>query len=319
MLLILAGVTIATLTGNNGILNNVTNSKIKTEQAMEKEYIGMAYSSGLAISKTTNNKISKYDIQADLDNTIGANKTSVSRCGEEFDILIKDKNYYYNLDEVGNVTGPFDVIETKYPGDITKNGEYDGSESKPYQISCIEDLIAFSNMTNGSGYKYVGTTLTQITSTTNFSDKNIVLTRDLNFESIFSYEDWERNDFGDINGNNEDGNELITEMTTGTGFRPIKEFRGKFDGKENELINIYINTEENGALFAKCVKAIISNIGITGEIRANNYASGIVATCNGVKMNHVYNRANIISESTHAGGLIAIGGYTDNSIYNQFF
>ena len=43
VLLILAGVTIATLTGNNGILTKVADSKKENSIGTEKEKIGLAY------------------------------------------------------------------------------------------------------------------------------------------------------------------------------------------------------------------------------------------------------------------------------------
>ena len=58
----------------------------------------------------------------------------------------------------------------------------------------------------------------------------------------------ERTDFGDINGNENDGNTLIDKMTTGTGFKPIggngASFNGKFNGNNYEINNIYIKEEK---------------------------------------------------------------------------
>ena len=45
--------------------------------------------------------------------------------------------------------------------------------------------------------------------------------RNLNFKSKFSYADSERTDFGNLNGIDNDGDKLINEMKTGTGFPPI--------------------------------------------------------------------------------------------------
>ena len=47
VLLILAGVTIATLTGGNGILTRATEAKNKTEEAQEKEGVEIAVISAL--------------------------------------------------------------------------------------------------------------------------------------------------------------------------------------------------------------------------------------------------------------------------------
>ena len=48
VLLILAGVTIATLTGDNGILTKATKAKEDTEVGEEKEQISIAYTGALA-------------------------------------------------------------------------------------------------------------------------------------------------------------------------------------------------------------------------------------------------------------------------------
>ena len=53
VLLILAGVTIATLTGENGIITKATQAKDKTEISAEKEQITVAYGGALAKKKWT--------------------------------------------------------------------------------------------------------------------------------------------------------------------------------------------------------------------------------------------------------------------------
>ena len=58
VLLILAGVTIATLTGDNGILTQANNAKERTEQAEEDEKANLAY---------TENIINKYIAETNLD------------------------------------------------------------------------------------------------------------------------------------------------------------------------------------------------------------------------------------------------------------
>ena len=54
ILLILASVTIATLTGDNGILLNAIKAKEETEIANEKEQIGIASASSIADNKGGN-------------------------------------------------------------------------------------------------------------------------------------------------------------------------------------------------------------------------------------------------------------------------
>ena len=55
VLLILAGVAIATLTGDNGVLTKASSSKLKNEQATVKERIILAYGEYQIEVKTSNN------------------------------------------------------------------------------------------------------------------------------------------------------------------------------------------------------------------------------------------------------------------------
>ena len=55
VLLILAGVSIATLTGQNGILTQAQNAKTETEVAGEKEAISLAYTGAMAEKKRKRN------------------------------------------------------------------------------------------------------------------------------------------------------------------------------------------------------------------------------------------------------------------------
>lgn len=158
ILLILAGISISMLTGQNGVLKQAGTAKEQSEITSEKEKIILAYNSYKMLSYTENgNSISNFQIN--LDNYMGENKAIATSNGKGFDILVKEKNYYYTIEEDESILGPEKIEKIEYPGDITQNGQLDGSEEKPYQIRCIEDLVSFSNMTNGTGYKYNGNTL----------------------------------------------------------------------------------------------------------------------------------------------------------------
>lgn len=67
---------------------------------------------------------------------------------------------------------------------IIKGGRCDGSEEKPFEINCIEDLVAFSQNVNTGN---------------NYSGKYIKLMRTLDFSSIFSYNDYTTTEWGDLN------------------------------------------------------------------------------------------------------------------------
>lgn len=129
----------------------------------------------------------------------------------------------------------------------------------------------------------------------------------------------------DINGNGTK-EALITELTTGTGFKPIEDFSSTFDGQGNEIRNIYENTTGNAGLFGGANSAIIKNIGITGELRAIGCVGGIVGSGASMQIDNCYNKATIITSqertnyySVGAGGIIGYGGQNTliiNNCYN---
>ena len=328
ILLILAGITISAITGDNGIIRNVGQAKEETEIANEKEIVEKATVQAMGNNKYGN--IEEDELQSELDKEIGEGKTEATDIGEEFEVVFIDSNRYYTVDKDGNVGEAQDIIKDKNPGDITvgKDGEtLDGSEEHPYEIWCIEDLVAFSNMVNGNGIKLENGKAVQITTANAFKEKYIVLKTNLNFKSKLSYQDSERTDFGDINGNENDGNTLMNEMTTGTGFKPIgisNAFIGTFDGqnektKENyKISNLYINyendTELNSyrfgrpiGLFAKgsSQSTIIKNLEISGEIKGAGHTGGIIGQ-EAKLIENCINHANITGYNM-VGGIV---GYT---------
>ena len=264
ILLILAGITIAGLTGKNGLLNNTEEAKKQTEIANEKEILERVTAGAMAQDSRGN--IKKENLQNKLNNEIGEGKAEVSDTGEEFEVLFTDSNRYYAIDKNGNIGNAEEFIEDKNPGDITKdqNGNIvDGSIDNPYEIWCIEDLVVFSNLVNGEGIELKDGKAVKIENAKDFYGEYVVLKRSLNFKSKYSYANSERTDFGDINGNAEDGNTLMNEMTTGTGFKPIGRvenynyfyFKGNFDGENNSINNLYKN-----GFFGYITSAEIKNI-----------------------------------------------------------
>ena len=175
------------------------------------------------------------EFQTQLDKEAGKDKTEATDTGEEFEVLFKESKRYYTVDKDGNVGESQEIVEEKNAGDITKGGSLDGSEEKPFKINCIEDLVAFSIMTNG-GNTELGL------SYNNFEGKNVELERSLNFKSSLSYNDCTTTKYGDLN---EDGNieDIRTELTKTDenckGFTPIgpdnragNRFKGNFNRKQ---------------------------------------------------------------------------------------
>ena len=265
IILILAGITVGMVTSDNGIIKETKEAKQQAEIENEKSILGRA--TILARMRDKKGIITRDGLAMALEEEAGNNKTEVSEAGTAFDVLFVESNRYYEVDKDGIVGDEKQIIKVDDPGDITKNGECDGSKNKPYEINCIEDLVSLSNWVNGSGRRLKNGKVVEIETSDTFEEKYIVLKRDLNFESRYSYADSTRTDFGDINGNDSDGNMLITEMTTGTGFVPIGKynvkgdhFKGNFNGENHKIENLYINSTDIEAVgFFGCINATVSN------------------------------------------------------------
>ena len=268
VLLILAGVTIATLTGDNGILTRAQQAKNETEQAEkeEKEKLG------------------------DMEDTI---------------------NEYTAGIEVQQVTD-------ENPGVL----EGTGTDTDPYTIESIEDLVVFaSNVTNGTTYE----------------GKTVKLGLSLDFNSNKSYVEPLRTDYVEYGY---DG-ELKTLLTTGEGFKPIGarirdnttdelyNFKGSFDGNGNTLYNLYINTstkDENNVqvgLFS-INYGTIKNIGICNcniTIKDANMAieAGAVAGRNCATIENSYTSGKQYIESSSTIRFGGISGAMVNGIVQNCY
>ena len=296
ILLILAGVIIGTLTGENGLIGNSREAKEKTGIENEKEVLEQATIEAMGKDKYGN--IIKINLEQGINKIIGEGKTEVNDLEESMEVYFIESKRYYKIDKNGNVSEYKTVAQDKYPGDITKdeNGNIlDGTQEHPYEINCIENLVAFSNISSGNS----------------FANKYIILTRDVDFHSKYSYMDYQRTDFGDINGEENDGNQLMNEMKTSKGFKPISWFAGIFDGKNHKIENIYEKRSgaESGLFASISTGAIIKNISLSGKNESeSNYIGGFIGTIkNGEKNGKIENCHNFcnIYGNSYAGGIVA--------------
>ena len=312
VLLILAAISISMLTGDNSIIKNAVKAKESSEISEEKEIVEKA--TVQAMGKNKYGSIIEKELKNELDNITGYGKTKILPNEDTLLVNFIEKNRWYIVKKDGNVD-EFEYILDNTPGDITKDKDgnaLDGVE-KPFEIWSIEDLVVFSNLTRGSGYKLIDGQAIQITSTNNFSGKKVVLKKNLDFKSEISYIDSERTDFGDLNSNAEDQNKLMSEMTSGTGFRPISNFNGSFDGENHEIRNVYINSNQNAALFVGYQIKEIKNLGITGNITSTaGQVAGIFVSSTLINnkcelINNCWNKADITggTSTSWAAGICA--------------
>ena len=317
VLIILAGITIGTLTGENGIVKNSQEAKIQTEIANEKEIIDK--SSVEAMGKNKRGNLVEEEFQEAMDSNTGEDKTEVTDIGDEFEVYFKESNRYYNVDKNGSILGQLEVVTDPYPGDITKDEKGNtltgNSEKDAYQINCIEDLVALSNLSRGIGVILENGEIKELTQKdkTSFSGKYIIMTKNLNFKSRTSYIDSERKEFGDINGDSSDGNSLITEMTTGNGFLPMSLFAGTLNGNGKILSNLYEKKEGNAGLAETMQGGTVKNLEITGDIICLGDNAGGISAYHGTFENCI-NRVNIKATGNQIGGIC--GGEYSGTITN---
>ena len=303
VLLILAGVSVSMLTGQNGILTRAAESKEKTEIASEREEIQMVISNTI-YNDNEYKELEKEKLQIELDKE-GVKNSEVIDVGNELQILLKTSKRYYTVERNGKITDVQSVPKINYAGDITKNGKYDGTEEKPYNINCIEDLVSWSRNYN----QYI--------------NSYIKLCNDLNFKSKIFYENSESTEYGDLNN---DGNvdKIIDELNSGLGFSPIGAFYGNFDGNYKKISNIYIDRRGANVGFFSSINGntIVKNLSISGEIKSKSTCVGGIS---GIllqggkegKIENCHNYCNIIG-SGYIGGIIGyVKGWTDlDSIFN---
>lgn len=316
LMLILASVTINVVI-DGGLFGYAKNAKDNTEIASEKETVQKAVLIAESTSKT--GRITVDEMQKAINKVASEENIAVMDNGATKVVKFEKSNRYYEIDSKGNVEGPKEFTKDEYAGDITKGGEYDGSEDEPFKITCIEDLVAFSIMTNGGN--------TQLSlANNNFNGKYVELTRTIDFKSIFSYNDYTTTKYGDLNtdGKVEDLRTELTKTEEGCiGFTPMDEFKGTFDGKENVIRNIYVNSTNDTGLFHWLTNATIKNIGITGEMLSNRYCGAIVAYAKESSIIDCYSEVNIVADDSNykgrgTGGICGslIGGLISNC-YNQ--
>ena len=313
ILLILAGITIISLTGENGLIKNAGQAKEETEISNEKEILERATAGAMAQDSRGN--IKEERLQNKLNGETGAGKTEVTDTGEEFEVLFKDTNRYYIVDKTGNIEIAPEIKEDKSPGDITKDEE--GNElTGRYEIWSIEDLCDFSNRVNN------GKT---------FNGEEVYLMQSLNFKSKRSYENGNIVTTGKIQSCNTI-EELQKILTEGEGFYPIGDrinnygYQGSFDGNNFEIKNLYINRSGTVGFFCNISNwnqndIVIKNIKITGNVTGTEDVGAICGNISGTNSSiQIINciTTAIINGDGCAGGIVGSvsGTYTNLRVQN---
>ena len=192
VLLILAGVSIAMLTGENGILTQARNAKEATENAEEEEKIRLAAMA--AIGESLGGDIEQGHLEEELDNYFGSDGYEITpgeNNGEDgFIVTIDESGNQYFVDKDGNVSqmvaGPsvthtispegqvaegdkitITITATATEGSITEIIKPDGSSVKnvtetTYEVTENGDYKFIVKQSNGGSTTYTVTITTGI-------------------------------------------------------------------------------------------------------------------------------------------------------------
>ena len=127
VLLILAGVSISMLGGENGIITQAIEAKDETTIGEEKEKVQLAATA----AKTKNNwgEITQENLEDELDNNIGNGKYTLSKNGDTFTVTYKDSNRSYIVEANGEIADS-EEIEKKALKFLVNSGD-DGIVGMP--------------------------------------------------------------------------------------------------------------------------------------------------------------------------------------------
>ena len=290
VLLILAGITIGAITGDNGIINQAQSAKTENERSDIEEQINV-----IVIQNSKDRVMDKNKLINDFEEKLPDGKEIVES-DDLIYIIYPEYSFEVDIDSLEVAQVEIDKADDETPWELSGSG----TEADPYLIESIEDLVAFSNNVN-SGTSYNG--------------KYVKLTRDLDFNLPFSYVNPKTKVSEKTNRiieEDNNGTELKTFLTSGTGFNPIGgnktgSFWGIFDGNGKVIKNIYINRPEEDyvALFGYS-NGEIEKLGLTGNVTGGvssfAYVGGIVGRSIST-IRYCYNLADITSNQTNVFGI----------------
>ena len=285
VLLILAGVSISMLTGNNGIITQAQNAKKETEEAEEKEKIQLAVLD--AISK--NDDLTEENLQKEIDDEFGSGETKVYENGDEdFSVIFQNKDSNYRIED-GEVTKIDIAFKIKDKGDLQDfmKEVNDGNSFKDQYVYLLEDIDL-----ENEEWGVIGSYIDDSTNKP--------------FEGIF---EGNNKTISNININ-KSGEENIGLFSYNLGtIRDLKIEGGSITGlaRVGGIVSINKGTIEN-----------CHNNGTTIIITSTSGGGGIAASNRGGTIIYCNNKANIVaSHAGYVGGIA--GGVQKNSIVSYCY
>lgn len=134
VLLILAGISISMLTGQNGILNGATETKEKTDYAKEKEEISLAITTSKMENIDNTTKINKESFEKIFRQQYNKNITIDGNEDNSFNITFNESNRTYYVSEYGDIIDDSNVLKIstadefkKFRDSVNNGNNYNGA------------------------------------------------------------------------------------------------------------------------------------------------------------------------------------------------
>ena len=275
VLLILAGVSISTLTGQNGILKRAIEAKNTTEVASEKEGIQMAVTTS-QMASANYTSIKKDGLQSELNSYFGKEKTTLEDNKDgSYTVTMNNSKRKYTIEDDGSI---IEGVYDKWNG--TDSKEPTEKTSNEIHIYTVAELKWIADKVNNDGNTFDGYT--------------IYLENNLDFGARETSETWENTE-----------NEAL--KWTAIGKQKDIPLKATFEGNNHIIKGVYINDETNfNGIFGN--SSSILNLTVK-----NSYIKG--GTCSGtvvgaVRSGTIENCHNINStvelydESSGVGGVV---------------
>ena len=154
VLLILAGVSISMLTGQNGILKRATEAKNTTEVASEKEGIQMAVTTS-QMSSANYTSIKKDGLQSELNSYFGKEKTTLEDNKDgSYTVTMNNSKRKYTIEDDGSI---IEGVYDKWNG--TDSKEPTEKTSNEIHIYTVAELKWIADKVNNEGNTFEGYTI----------------------------------------------------------------------------------------------------------------------------------------------------------------
>ena len=327
ILIILAGVTISIVTGENGLMQRAKDASLSHEEESAREKLELALID-LRVNKDTDKS---YNENEYIDNYLSGkqmivNENIVLVDGWQFEIDRNKLQIIMNLGQgeeskdiilVANVVNATDYTKASLNIEITYEGEIDkiqinGQDEQIPEKQEGKYVLQKEILENGSYTIYV-------------KDKdNKYKVEKVNIESIS-----ENIDISSI----EEINEFRNKVNAGATYEgkvitlignvdlqgseenewiPIgnaqKPFKGTFDGQNNTINNLYINEDVGYQALFGYSTGTIKNVTVNGEVTASGYYIAGICAVNGGTIENCVNYIKVTNESTEnnqTGGIAA--------------